>query len=154
MSRSANVVMFCLISSILLVGAAGDALGASTFIQQSVSGPEGVGDASVEVTQDGGSTTNGDSKNEAPATLIEPIDGERKLAQQAQSGPRTKLSNRLLLTGTLVVVLLGQLSVLFGYLKINHATRGFYGGRLQSFSAVASVAVLIAGYLFYMTWKI
>jgi len=74
-------------------------------------------------------------------------------ALPSQTAPRTTLSNRLLLTGTLVVVLLGQLSVLFGYLKINHATRGFYSGRLQSFAVFASVAVFVTGYLFYVSWK-
>lgn len=159
MSRFVNVVMFCLMSSILLVVAAGDAWGVSTLSQQSVSQqsvsrPEGLDAASVEVTPEGDSTTDGELTNEASTTLIEPIEGDPQLVQDAQVEPRPRLSNRLLLTGTLVVVLLGQLSVLFGYLKINHATRGFYGGRLQSFSAVASVVVIAAGYFFYMTWKI
>lgn len=67
---------------------------------------------------------------------------------------QAKLSNRLLLTSALVGILLGQLSVLFGYLKINHATRGFYSGRLQSIAAVASMVVFAAGYIFYTSWML
>ena len=88
------------------------------------------------------------------------MDAGTQQPQETQGNPppplatarHTTLSNRLLLTGTLLGMLLGQLSVLFGYLKINHATRGFYSGRLQSIAAVASVAVLGAGYLFYTSW--
>ncbi len=72
--------------------------------------------------------------------------------QTAGSQPKTTLNNRLLLTGTLIVIVLGQLSVLFGYLRIDHATRGFYSGRLQSIAAVASIAIFAAGYLFYTSW--
>jgi hypothetical protein len=62
------------------------------------------------------------------------------------------LGNRLLLTSTLLGILLGQLSVLYGYLKINHATRGFYSGRMQSIAAVTSITVLAIGYFFYVSW--
>ena len=99
----------------------------------------GAGDADPAVV--------GQVASDAVAATVSPI------ASPSQMAPRTTLSNRLLLTGTLVVVLLGQLSVLFGYLKINHATRGFYSGRLQSFAAFASVAVFVIGSLFYMSWK-
>lgn len=91
--------------------------------------------------------SDGQVVSDAVAATVQSIDSP------PQSAPRTTLSNRLLLTGTLVVVLLGQLSVLFGYLKIDHATRGFYSGRLQSVAAFASVAVFVIGYLFYMSWK-
>lgn len=150
MSRSAYVIFLYFVLSVLLFGETADSCGVSTLSQQSVSSLEGPVGASATALQ-GGDSTSEDSMNGATAKPVEPMKGGSQLGQP---GRRTTLSNRLLLTGTLVVVLLGQLSVLFGYLRINHATRGFYSGRLQSFSAVASVAVIAAGYLFYVTWKI
>ena len=142
MSRSVYLILSCLISSILLVAVAEDTLGVPSSSQQSVSLPENPVDASVE------GKAGGDSFNKVTSTPVKLGEGKPLL------DPRPRLNNRLLLTGTLVVGLLGQLSVLFGYLKINHATRGFYSGRLQSFSGATSVAVVVAGYFFYMTWKI
>lgn len=77
---------------------------------------------------------------------------DNNLMPATRPEPGIALSNRLLLTGTLIGILLGQLSVLFGYLKIDHATRGFYSGRLQSIAAAASIAIFVAGYLFYTNW--
>jgi hypothetical protein len=155
MSRSAYVILSCILSSVLLVGEAQDSFGASPLSQQSIGDLEGSIEATESVPKDEGSAGDDsavdDSANGATAKPNEPMKEEPQLDQP---GRGTTLSNRLLLTGTLVVVLLGQLAVLFGYLRINHATRGFYSGRLQSFSAVASVAVIAAGYLFYVTWKI
>ena len=70
---------------------------------------------------------------------------------QRLGSDNTMLRERLLLTGTVLGVLLGQLAVLCGYLNANHATRGFYSGRLQSIAAVASIAVFLLGYAFYST---
>ena len=92
----------------------------------------------------------GDSRIESG--LVRAQVDNRQLSSSSGSAPHTTLSNRLLLTGTMIGMLLGQLSVLLGYLKIDHATRGFYSGRLQSVAAVAAVAVLVAGYLFYISW--
>jgi hypothetical protein len=48
--------------------------------------------------------------------------------------------------------MLAELAVLFGYLKIQHATRGFYSGRLQSLAAAVALAVLGFACLFYFAW--
>ncbi len=82
-----------------------------------------------------------------------------ELSQPAADDPVTQVSapqqgqrNRLLLTGTLVGWMLAELAVLFGYLKIQHATRGFYSGRLQSLAAAVALAVLGFACLFYFAW--
>ncbi len=51
--------------------------------------------------------------------------------------------NRLLLTACIGVGFFSLLAVLFGYLRLNHMTRGFYTGRLQTVSAVVAVIVVI-----------
>ncbi len=60
-----------------------------------------------------------------------------------------RIRNRIVTAGVFGGALLGFLSVLFGYLKLNHLTRGFYSGRLQTLS-IACV-ILILG-LCYFLW--
>jgi hypothetical protein len=47
-----------------------------------------------------------------------------------------QLRDRLAYSGLMAISLCGSLFVLFGYLRLNHATRGFYAGRLQLASAL------------------
>ena len=150
MSRSVRIVLACVLTTSLLVGVAEDASGVSgPRPGPIISQQDALDDMESGVESDIEGEPASKPNNQAIAILpVVPND------QEAPAKPRTKLTNRLLMTGTLVVVLLGQLSVLFGYLKINHATRGFYSGRLQSFSVVASVAVFATGYLFFIAWKI
>ena len=147
MSRSVHVFLTCILSSSLLTGVAEDASGASSPRLGSVVSLQ---DALESDTESGVESDVEGKPNSQTVVTPSVVPGD----PQTPAKPRTTLTNRLLMTGTLVVVLLGQLSVLFGYLKINHATRGFYSGRLQSFSVVASVAVFAVGYLFFIAWKI
>ena len=43
------------------------------------------------------------------------------------------------------------LSVLFAYLKLEHATRGFYSGRMQSFAVILAIAVVCLFYYLCVT---
>ncbi len=45
-----------------------------------------------------------------------------------------KTRDRLLFTGLLAIGLMGLLGLIFGYLRVDHATRGFYTGRIQMIS--------------------
>ena len=145
MRSSVCLALLWIASSSLLFGAATPALEISAPRQES-SVRADASDAKLDAA--GESEPDGETKNEVASALAALNE------EPPHSKPRTILSNRLLMTGAMVIVLLGQLSVLFGYLKINHATRGFYSGRLQSFSVVASAAVFAIGYLFFMAWKI
>ena len=130
MRPSIRIALLCIVSLIPVFGLAESVFAVSAPFQESIGIADG--DAGSEVLLVPNSST----------------------ADSPRSNPKPVLHNRLLMTAALVIVLLGQLSVLFGYLKINHATRGFYSGRLQSFSVVASAAVFAVGYLFFMAWKI
>lgn len=54
----------------------------------------------------------------------------------------SRMRYRLLLAGLCAAGLLGLLVVLFGYLRINHATRGFYNRRLQTISIMILIAII------------
>ena len=81
-----------------------------------------------------------------PASDLAPSESAPASAEDAQ------LHNRELFTGTIICTLLGLLFVLFAFLKINHATRGFHGGRLQTLAIIAAGVWLVLGYAFYATW--
>ena len=57
---------------------------------------------------------------------------------------RQKVRRRLCVAGLLGAGLLGTLGVLFGYLRIDHATRGFYNRRLQTVTIVIIIAIVAA----------
>ncbi len=57
-----------------------------------------------------------------------------------------RIRSRILLAGLFGAGLLAILAVLFGYLRINHATRGFYDRRLQTISIMIFMAIIIAVY--------
>lgn len=57
-------------------------------------------------------------------------------------------TSRLLQMGLLVGGVLGLLGTVFGYFRVDNATRGFYTGRLQAMAAVAILALLGAGLFF------
>jgi len=59
-----------------------------------------------------------------------------------QQSAESRMRYRLLLAGLCGAGLLGLLAVLFGYLRINHATRGFYNRRLQTISIMIMIAII------------
>ncbi len=90
--------------------------------------------------------TNGDTSasNEASETNESMEPDESTEDTDAQS-----LRNRLVsytFLGGLTLVFLG---LLFGYLRLNHATRGFHSGRLQLAAMVLSGIVLLVSYLLW-----
>lgn len=49
---------------------------------------------------------------------------------------------RMTLVGTACFGVIGTILILFGYFRLNHATRGFYSGRLQTLALVMIVILL------------
>ena len=69
--------------------------------------------------------------------------------QSIEKTEAQSLRNRLIsyvFFGGLMLLFLG---LLFGYLRLNHATRGFHSGRLQLAALVLSGLVLLVGYLLW-----
>ena len=62
--------------------------------------------------------------------------------------------SRLLQTGLLAAAVLGLLATVFGYFRLDNATRGYYTGRLQAMAAVAILALVFGGVYFarLMPW--
>lgn len=61
------------------------------------------------------------------------------LAEEEAAVDKTK---RMVLVGAGCFGIFGTILILFGYFQLNHATRGFYSGRLQSLS-LALIAILL-----------
>lgn len=60
------------------------------------------------------------------------------------------LRNRVIAAAIFGGVVLALLGIVFGYLRMDHATRGFYSGRLQSIAAASAIVVLLIGYLIWV----
>ena len=58
---------------------------------------------------------------------------------------------RLQMAGIIGVGLLSILAVLFGYLRINHATRGLYNRRLQTISILIVIAIISTIYFAFVS---
>ncbi|MDG1874322.1 MAG: hypothetical protein P8J27_10455, partial [Mariniblastus sp.] len=72
---------------------------------------------------------------------------ERELGGSANESQ--DLRGRLIAVGFGMGLMLALLGTLFGYLRLDHATRGFHSGRLQM-SAIGVVAlILLAGYFLW-----
>ena len=59
------------------------------------------------------------------------------------------LRNRLVLTTVALAVVIACLAILYTYLRLEHATRGFYSGRLQTGAGLLGLIVLVVA---YFTW--
>ncbi len=105
--------------------------------------------ATVNITQD--------EKAEAPIADRDPEFAKafNSLDETLNVDPEEKLASELLLRNRLVTaaliggMFLGWMGVLFAYLRLDHATRGFYSGRLQTLAAVISIAILVVGYILW-----
>ena len=64
-----------------------------------------------------------------------------------------RLKKRLVSVAVLSGVVLLLLAVVYGYFRLELTTRGFYSGRLQILSGIASLAVVTAAY-FLWRWLI
>lgn len=69
------------------------------------------------------------------------VDGSAVIAPQTRNSQTRK---RLIHTGIGSLGVVSLLSVLFVYLRLNHATRGFYSRRLQVGASVIALIVLLA----------
>lgn len=64
--------------------------------------------------------------NETPQTP----EGKPDLAESEET--KVDRKKRMALVGAASFAILGAILILFGYFRLNHATRGFYAGRLQT----------------------
>lgn len=94
---------------------------------------------SAEVTSDGGSLEATESTG-----FDEPVSDAPTKATDTQP-----LRNRLISYAFFGGLTLVFLSVLFGYLRLDHATRGFHSGRLQLAALILLGIVLLVGYLLW-----
>ncbi|MFK7767362.1 MAG: hypothetical protein AB8B55_09085 [Mariniblastus sp.] len=60
------------------------------------------------------------------------------------------VKNRLVSVALAGGLLLGLLGIIFMYLRLDHATRGFYSGRLQTLAIVVAVVLLAATYFLWI----
>lgn len=74
-------------------------------------------------------------------------DGSNAVPGEADAAKQMR--NRLVMVGFGVVAFLALLGVVFSYLRLNHATRGFYSGRLQSLAIVCFIAILAVCYFLW-----
>ena len=89
---------------------------------------------------------------EVAAGVISNEDAKAELTALEHRAPESvdsQLRSRLICYAFFGGVLLVFLALLFGYLRLNHATRGFHSGRLQLAALVLSGVVVVVGYLLW-----
>jgi hypothetical protein len=106
------------------------------------------------------------SANQGPAELAEaPLSGadletnpdidaaiqslDASLNSDDKSSEQQRTRDRLVGLGLMGGTLLALLGVVFGYLRLDHATRGFYCGRLQMLAGVSSALILAVSYFLW-----
>lgn len=96
-------------------------------------------------------TPHAEDTTNAPAGETQNIDEATTIAPKTETDPEAekKTLARLKVIGISGLGLFGLLTLLFGYLRLNHATRGFYSRRLQACAALAAVAILA---ICYFSW--
>lgn len=77
----------------------------------------------------------------------ESLDESLKYEGKTTKGQQTR--DRLVAIGLVGGTFLALLAVLFGYLRLDHATRGFYSGRLQLLAGISAVAILAVCYFLW-----
>lgn len=83
-------------------------------------------------------------------TAVEPVTAS---PDAVVSDRERRLKRRLVSVAVLGGVVLLLLAVVYGYFRLELTTRGFYSGRLQILSGIASLAVVTAAY-FLWRWLI
>lgn len=79
----------------------------------------------------------------AMKSMDEALSKNDVLAEQRQ------MRDRLVCFGVFGVTFLALMGVLFGYLRLDHATRGFHSGRLQMLAAFISILILATCYFLW-----
>lgn len=75
------------------------------------------------------------------------LDSRMKFDDKPTKEQQTR--DRIVAIGLIGGTLLALLGVVFGYLRLDHATRGFYCGRLQMLALACSVLILAVGYFLW-----
>ena len=110
-----------------------------------------------------GSTSIGqEMENELPQSSVElEDDGESKELLAAMKSLDETMNkkdvlakqkivrDRLVGFGVVTGAILALLAVLFAYLRMDHATRGFHSGRLQMLAILISIMILVACYFLW-----
>lgn len=78
---------------------------------------------------------------------IESLDNT--LNQKDDLSDRQRTRDRLVGFGAIGGLLLALLGVLFVYLRLNHATRGFHSGRLQLLAGLISILIVTTCYFLW-----
>ena len=86
---------------------------------------------------------------ESNSTLLESVNKmDRVLA--GEESERDPLRDRLVAVALIGGAFLALLGVLFFYLRVDHASRGFYSGKLQMASLIAVAIILLVSYLLWV----
>lgn len=89
-----------------------------------------------------------DSIVDSNSGLLESMNSmDRVLAGDKET--RDPIRDRLVAVAILGGAFLALLGVLFFYLRVDHASRGFYSGRLQMISVIAVIIILAVCYLLW-----
>ena len=78
---------------------------------------------------------------------LQSLDESMKFDGESTKERQTR--DRMVAIGLIGGTLLALLGVAFGYLRLDHATRGFYCGRLQMLAVACSVSILAFGYFLW-----
>jgi len=113
------------------------------LLGQSVSGQE------LELENPGNPATVVEKEVAADSGLVDgaKVDPAVELQESPEKSATQSLRTRLICYAFFGGLLLVFLAILFGYLRLDHATRGFHSGRLQIAALVLSAVVLAASYL-------
>lgn len=96
----------------------------------------------------GQDAVSGGDDESTQSELVESTESLERVLSAGDSNP-SPLTNRLICFGLLGGGFLALLGVLFAYLRLDHATRGFYGGRLQLLALAGAILILVTSYFLW-----
>jgi len=91
---------------------------------------------------------NGPAEVSTHSELVDSVNSMDRVLR-GQPDPSEVVRQRLIAVGLIVGMVLALLGTLFGYLRMDHATRGFHSGRLQMMALGVVGLILIAGYFLW-----
>ena len=118
--------------------------------------------SSIAASAAGSSSLGQELGHQPGQTVVEPVDDDmgadlmvamksldETLNKKDALAERMETRNRLVGFAVFSAAFLAIIGVLFGYLRLDHATRGFHSGRLQMLAAFAVVLILTACYFLW-----